>query len=301
MIDGQTRLVGLLGWPVEHSLSPVMQNAAFEELGLNWLYVPLPVRPEQIEVAIGGLAGLGFHGANVTVPHKQAALGLVDEADTDARGLGATNTLVIDRQRDGSARITGHNTDVAGFITALRARDVDLRGCRNAIVVGAGGAARAVVYGLLSTSEGPITVLNRSVSRAEALVADLGAREGWGARLLAARLTSDSIVGATRAADLLINATTVGMWPRVDQSVWPDSARLPSTLTVLDLVYNPLETRLLRQARSGGARALDGLEMLVQQGALAFGLWTGHGRDTNRVARIMRDACRVRLRTPNGG
>ncbi len=291
MIDGQTQLVGLIGWPVEHSLSPAMHNAAFDALGLNWRYVPLPVEPGQVKSAVRGLAALGFRGANVTVPHKQAVMGTLDSIAPDARELGAVNTLVIDQNADGAATISGYNTDAQGFVGALRQGGFESGDGGSAVVVGAGGAARAVVYGLLQSGVGEIVVLNRTLERAQAFVANLG-----GSRALP--LTPETLVESARAADLLINTTTVGMWPHVDSSVWPDSAPVPVHLTVFDLVYNPLETRLLRQARQSGARGIDGLGMLLGQGALAFDMWTDQGLALDEIAGPMRAACERVLREP---
>jgi shikimate dehydrogenase len=295
VVDGSTSLVGLIGWPVEHSLSPAMHNAAFDGVGLNWRYVPLRVRPGQMPAAVRGLGALGFVGANVTVPHKQAALTLADDVDATARALGAVNTLVIGRPEGKRASIAGHNTDADGFIWALRAAGYDPRAHGSAVVVGAGGAARAIVYGLLSDGNGDIVVLNRTLPRAQRLCADVGSGSGWRRRLRAAALTHDTLVEEVRKADLLVNATTVGMWPDSAASIWPAGVRLPARVAVFDLVYNPLETLLLRQARASGAGAIDGLEMLIQQGALAFGLWTDHRYDHVRVADLMRDACRLAM------
>jgi shikimate dehydrogenase len=290
-IDGHTQLVGLIGWPVEHSLSPAMHNAAFEALGLNWRYVPLPVEPGQVETAVHGLAALGFRGANVTVPHKQAVMAALSTIGPSAQALGAVNTLVIGRGADHAPTIAGFNTDAKGFVGALRQGGFEPEDGGNAVVVGAGGAARAVVFGLLWSGTGEITVLNRTPERAQTLVAELGRRPKDAARLHAATLTAETLVESTRAADLLVNATTVGMWPHVDGCVWPGGVPIPPHLTVFDLVYNPLETRLLRHARQSGARAIDGLGMLVRQGALAFGLWTNQGLDLEEIAARMRAAC----------
>jgi len=289
MIDGHTKLVGLLGWPVEHSLSPVMHNAAFDALGLNWRCVPLPVPPGQVKVAVRGLAAMGFRGANVTVPHKQAVMDVLDSIAPDAKELGAVNTLVVSRNADGAAAMIGYNTDAQGFVGALREGGFEPENGVSTVVVGAGGAARAVVYGLLRSGIGEIVVLNRTLERAQALVTDLG-----GSRALP--LTPETLVESARAADLLVNTTTVGMWPRVDGSVWPDDVPVPAHLTVFDLVYNPLETRLLRQARKSGARGIDGLGMLVRQGALAFELWTNQGLTLDEIAEPMRTACERVLR-----
>jgi shikimate dehydrogenase len=289
MIDGRTQFVGLLGWPVAHSLSPLMHNAAFEALGLAWRYVPLPVQPGQVAEAVRGLAALGFRGANVTVPHKQAVLPVLDRLAPEAETLGAVNTLVIRRQEGERPLIEGHNTDARGFLGALARGGFDLAGEEPAIVVGAGGAARAVVAGLLSQGRRKVWVLNRTVEKAQALASALDP-----ARVEAVPFTSEVLVDRARAAGLLVNATTVGMVPAAEASIWPEGVPVPHHLTVFDLVYTPLETRLLQQARAGGARALDGLEMLVQQGALAFTLWVDVDLEVNEVARLMRAACSKR-------
>ena len=280
MITAGTRLVGVLGYPVEHSLSPAMQNAAFAHLGLDWAYVPLPVAPDCLGDAVRGLRALGFAGANVTLPHKERALAFLDDLAPEARALGAVNTVV-----NQGGRLVGHNTDAAGFLAALA--EV---GCvpRHAVVLGAGGAARAVVYALVQAGAA-VTVANRTPERAAALlaaVAAAGGRELSRASAVPAMPASHSAVGvcaldapdlerALARADLLVNTTPVGMWPEVDESPLPSGVVLLSGLTVFDLIYNPLETTLLRQARACGARSVGGLGMLVHQGALAFGLWTG--------------------------
>jgi shikimate dehydrogenase len=291
MLDGKTQLVGLIGWPVDHSLSPAMHNATFDILGLNWRYVPLPVPPAQIERAVRGLVALGFRGANVTVPHKEIVLPLIDRVDRSARVLGAANTLTIERQAVGTRWIAGHNTDSQGFLNSLRQAGFVPKESAHAIVVGAGGAARAVVAGLLKASQGRITVLNRTPARAERLAAELGRRLRDTDRLQTGPLTPEHLVASTYAADLLVNATTVGMAPGVDQSIWPIGLPIPPHLTVYDLVYTPRPTRLLQQAQASGAHAIDGLGMLVQQGALAFRLWTHSDLAVEEIAKIMYAAC----------
>ncbi len=295
MVDGRTRLVGLMGWPVEHSFSPRMHNAAFAALGLNWQYVPLPVPPGTLTEAMRGLVALGFRGANVTVPHKRAVLSALTDLDPDAEAVGAVNTLVIERPVDAAPTVVGHNTDVQGFVDALRWGGFDLEAARQVVVVGAGGAARAVVYGLLQATAATITVLNRSPERAERLAVDLGARlpaSGQVSGRAFARLQADvldptTLVSSAQDADLLVNATTVGMWPQVDGTIWPTDVPLPAHLTVCDLVYNPPVTMLLRQARQAGAATIGGMGMLVAQGARAFEHWTGLAAP---VA-VMRAAC----------
>ena len=284
-IDASTILIGVMGWPVKHSLSPAMHNVALQALGLNWRYVALPVCPEVVGSAVRGLSALHFRGCNVTVPHKQTVIPSLDTIDPDAQVLGAVNTLVFSHNEEGRAHIAGYNTDVAGFLGDLRQHHVEPDNC-DSVIVGAGGAARGVAYALLSAGVNQITVLNRTLSRAEQLVADLSDR-----RLSAVKLTQESLVETTRTADLLVNATTVGMWPDVEESIWSDGVPIPMNLTVYDLVYNPLETRLLHQARLDGAQGIDGLGMLAQQGALALDLWTKQPLAVDEVARWMRDEC----------
>ena len=294
MIDGHTKLVGLIGWPVEHSLSPVMHNAAFDALGLNWRYVPLPTPPEHVEAAVRGLAALGFVGANVTVPHKETVFSMLNAVEPSAMALGAVNTLFTWQEQDGSLAISGYNTDSLGFVGALRRGGFEPEDGGNAVVVGAGGSARAVVFGLLGAGTGQVLVLNRTLERAQALVSDLGSRPQYAhyaARLRALALTRETLVESAHAADLLVHTTSLGMWPRVDGCVWPDGVPVPSHLTVFDLVYNPLETRLLRRARQSGARTIDGLGMLVRQGALSFNMWTNQGFILEEIAGPMRAAC----------
>ena len=266
-INGQTKLVGLIGYPVEHSLSPVMHNSAFVALNLNWCYVPLPVPPERLGEAVAGLRALGFAGANVTVPHKEAVMACLDRVAPGAQAIGAVNTIAI---REGE--LIGYNTDWQGFLTALNEGGFDPEGKR-AVVLGAGGAARAVIYALAQAGA-QVTILNRTPSRARALV------RGFSPLFPPTSLTSlplnpQTLREQAAQAQLLVNATPVGMWPEVGRSVWPEELTLPNHLTVFDLVYNPRQTKLLQQARAAGAKTIGGLGMLVHQGAAAFELWTG--------------------------
>jgi shikimate dehydrogenase len=287
MIDGKTQLVGLIGWPVEHSLSPAMHNAAFKAVGLNWRYLPLPVRPGQLEAAVRGLAALNFRGANVTVPHKAAVIPLLESSSENVAALGAANTLLFGRSDDGTPTVSGFNTDETGFIQALRQGGFEPGNGGDAVIVGAGGGARAAVYGLLRAGIRRVVVLSRDLQRAQRLVADLGRIAEDPSRLGAPPLTGETLVESARAADLLVNATPVGMWPQVDASIWPAAVPIPAHLSVLDLVYNPLRTRLLRHAEGAGARTIDGLGMLLYQGAAAFEIWTGRAPPIE----VMRAAC----------
>jgi len=261
-ITGETKLVGLIGWPVGHSLSPAMHNSAFAALSLNWRYAPLPVRPERLGEAVAGLRALGFVGTNVTVPHKEAVMSYLDEVTPEAQAIGAVNTIVVSE-----GKLIGHNTDWRGFLTALSEGGFDPHGKR-AVVLGAGGAARAVVYALAQAGA-QVAVLNRTLARAQALV------QGFSPLFSSLPLTPQTVEMQTAETHLLVNTTPVGLWPEVDRSPWPEDLAFPGHLTVFDLVYNPRQTKLLRQVRSAGAKVIGGLGMLVHQGAAAFELWTG--------------------------
>ncbi|MFQ6058008.1 MAG: shikimate dehydrogenase [Anaerolineae bacterium] len=283
VISGETRLVGIIGWPVAHSLSPAIHNAAFQALGLDWAYVPLPVRPERLAEAIEGLRALGFAGASVTIPHKQAVMPLLDQITPAAQAMGAVNTVAVRE----AGRLVGDNTDWVGFLASLEDAGFDPAGKRCA-VIGAGGGARAVVYALAWAGGHPV-VFNRTVERAARLVEDLRAIFPHVA-FQVHPLERLGQIGQETA--LLVNATPLGMWPQIDGSPWPDDLPLPSHLTVCDIVYNPLETKLLRQARGAGATTISGLGMLVHQGAAAFRLWTGLEPPVD----VMMEACHRALK-----
>lgn len=268
-IDGATQLVGVMGWPVAHSLSPAMHNAAFAALGLNWRYVPLPVHPDRVGEAVRGLHALGFAGCNVTVPHKQAVIPYMSSLSEEAEALGAANTLV----RDGDGW-RGENTDVRGFLDDLAAHGVEVAG-RLCLVLGAGGSARAVVWGLLKAGA-RVALFNRSRERAAALVGDFRARLSGGDLSAHPLDELGRFAGSCREVGLIVNATSVGMWPHPDASPWPEGAPIPPGAAVYDLVYRPARTRLLEQAEQAGARAIGGVGMLVRQGAASLALWTGH-------------------------
>ena len=272
-ITAKTQLVGLIGHPVSHSVSPAMHNAAFDALGLDWRYVPLPVAPEHVGDAVRGVRALGLRGINVTVPHKQAVLACLAEMPdatlTDAaHTIGAVNTIRV--QEDGT--LLGDNTDALGFIADLYEHGVELAG-RRALVIGAGGSARAVVYGLAEAGCTEIVVLNRTLSKAQALV------EAMQNSFRVVKVRAGEFPGGidydANEVDLIMNCTSLGMSPNVEGLPWVEDVPFREGQVVYDLVYNPRRTRLLQKAEADGARAINGLGMLVWQGALAFALWTG--------------------------
>lgn len=285
-ISAKTMLVGLIGWPVSHSVSPAMHNAAFDALGLDWRYVPLPVDPTlpgAVGDAVRGMRAMGMCGVNVTVPHKQAVLPFLDRVEAAAQAMRAVNTIVV--EADGS--LTGDNTDAPGFIADLRAHGVEPAGQRM-LVLGAGGSARAIVYGLAQARARHITLANRSVERAGRLLDDL--RPFLGATTVEVMALPDDL--RSIEADLIVNCTSLGMTPHQDTTPWPHDLSLHPGQIVYDLVYNPADTLLLRQARRHGARAIGGLGMLIWQGALAFERWTGQPAPVE----VMRSAAEECLR-----
>lgn len=283
-ITGTTRLTGVIGWPVEHSLSPMMHNAAFAALSLDFVYVPLPVKPDFVDQALQGLAALNFVGANVTVPHKQAVMRYMDELSDAARLTGAVNTIHIH-----NGKFYGYNTDAIGFLNSLKEANCNPKGLRVA-VLGAGGAARAVVYALARGHAHSVIVLNRTAQRAAFLVDDLDDLFP-NSSLSFEALTDQALAALDGAVDLVVNTTSVGMYPRVDACPWPAGVPIPRNVTFCDLVYNPLETVFLRRARAAGAAVIDGLGMLVHQGAFAFEKWTGRQAPLD----VMRQACMRKL------
>jgi len=268
-ITASTRKVGLIGWPVTHSFSPRMHNAAFREANLDWVYLPLPVTPAagNLEQALRGLAALGFAGANVTIPHKQNVLPYLSEVSGTARSVGAVNTLTV----DSDSAIVGDNTDVYGFLAPLQELAGSLQGSR-ALLLGAGGAARSVAYGLMQAGCAHLAMYNRTVAKAQRLRASLApCRSPMEWRILT---RSEQMSEVAAEVSLVVNSTSVGMFPHVAASPLPEDFPWHSSLIAYDLVYNPRETRFLAHARAHGATCIDGLEMLLFQGAKSFEIWT---------------------------
>ncbi len=280
-IDGKTQLVGIIGWPVTHSFSPQMHNVAFADLGLNWLYLPFPVEPAQLATAVSGLTVAGIRGFNITVPHKQTIIPLLDEIEAAAKAIGAVNTVVV--QENG--RLHGYNSDWSGFLADLQAQEVTIAG-RDCFVLGAGGSARAVAYALAHAG-GKVCILARRIEQAEALITDLCPFFADGVfqkRPLSALTT----IATQSQAPLIVNTTPLGMTPHENNSVWPDELPFPDNSFIYDLVYNPTETKLIHQADANKCQSSNGLGMLVHQGAVAFELWTGQKPDVHLMANTIR-------------
>jgi shikimate dehydrogenase len=266
-VTGATQLVGIIGDPVAHSRSPAMHNAAFRALGLDWAYVPFPVRAADLDAAVAGLKALGVRGFNVTVPHKEGVLPRMDDLSPAARTIGAVNTVVVD---DG--RLVGHNTDGAGFSRALHEahRFRPERSC--ALILGAGGSARAVCDQLAREGVPALRICGRTEARARALAEHVRAQHpACDAKALPWE-PLDHRAGINWA-ELIVNTTPVGLHAGDPSPI--DTNGISPGHIVVDLVYGPHETAFLQACRAIKARCLDGLGMLLHQGALAFALWTG--------------------------
>jgi shikimate dehydrogenase len=267
VLRGTTKLVGVIGCPVEHSLSPAMHNAAFAEFGLDWAYVAYRVEPDRVAEALGGMVALGMIGLNVTIPHKQAAAELMHELDPAAQALRSVNTV-----HNIGGRLKGYSTDGPGFVRSVEETGATLPG-KVATLIGAGGSARAVAHALIAAGVEALTVVARRPERAAELASAVSANTGH--PVGSQDLNSDAARETVLASDLVIDSTSVGMHPNVDvPPVVPAEWLRPGQL-VCDLTYNPRETCLLTAARTAGAEALDGTGMLIHQGALAFETWTG--------------------------
>jgi shikimate dehydrogenase len=262
----RAELLACFGQPVDENPTGVMQEAGFRELGLNWRYLTIEVPPAKLREAMAGVRAFGMRGLNLTIPHKVAVMQYLDEIAPDAAVIGAVNTV----RREGD-RLIGENTDGKGFLHGVRNdAGVDPRGQR-AVVLGAGGAARAIVTELALAGAADVLVVNRSVERGSAMVADLAAKTGLPIRFEPWLGT----YAVTAMTDLLVNATSIGLYPDVNAMPPVDLSGARPGMLVSDVVFNPPETPLLAAARRLGLPTLDGLSMLVYQGAIGFQLWTG--------------------------
>ena len=266
-VSGKTRLCGVIGDPIEHTVSPAMHNAAFKKMGLDYWYVAFRVKKEDLGKTIAGMRAPNIRGLNVTIPHKVAVIPFLDELDPLAERIGAVNTIVND---DGT--LTGYNTDATGFLQTLLERGIEPKG-KNVVILGAGGASRAISF-ILAERGAHLVILNRllELDWAEELAGRLS--NIFREEVEALELVEENLARALDKADILVNATSVGMSPNIDETPVPSHLLKPD-LVVFDVVYNPIKTRLLREAEKAGVQTISGVEMLVWQGASAFEKWTG--------------------------
>ncbi len=266
IVSNKTRLCCVIGHPVDKSLSPIMHNEAFRAKGLNYVYLAFDVDTSRLKEAVEGLRALKVKGFNVTMPHKVAILNLLDRINEGASLVGAVNTVVND---DGE--LIGYNTDVNGIISALEAKVRSLKGLK-ALLIGAGGAARACIVALVSKGCKEIIIMNRTFDKAKLMAEDLGKKLKMNYNL--EELSMNSLKKAINSVDILMNATPIGTNPNLDESIVPQEL-IKKDMVVFDAVYNPKKTKLIRDAEKMGAKVIPGYEMFVGQGAASFKLWTG--------------------------
>jgi shikimate dehydrogenase len=265
LITGKTAVVGIMGDPVEHSLSPPMHNAAFQQLKMDYVYVPFHVKRGNLGPAIDGARSMGIKGLNITIPHKREVINYLDEIGQAAQLIGAVNTLKFNKNT-----LTGFNTDGVGAVKAIE-EVTPVKG-KKIIIMGAGGAARAISFQLLISGAGEVLIANRTRENACKLTAEFGKNFAASVGCLG---LDDRLVGELKDTDVLINTTPVGMHPHEDQKPIVTSDMMHRDLVVNDIVYNPLKTALLKEAQKAGAKTISGTKMLIYQGLESFRIWTG--------------------------
>jgi shikimate dehydrogenase len=265
VISGKTQVCGVIGDPIAHSLSPAMHNAAFKHLKLDFVFLAFKVNAAGLENAMRGMRGLGVRGLNVTMPHKIAIVRYLDEADSTVRFLGSANTVLND-----AGKLSGFSTDGVGALNALRENGANPAG-KKVLLLGAGGAAKAIAY-TLAQEAGELCILNRVPEKAAVLAHALS--HMFSKKIVGNSLTPSTIQANLQDADVLVNATSVGMHPQVNQSL-VEPQWLKPDLAVMDIVYNPVETKLAKDAKAAGAHVISGVEMLLYQGVASFKIWTG--------------------------
>lgn len=282
-VSGKTKVFCVIGDPITHSLSPIMHNAAFRHLKIDAVYVAFNVKESMLEDAVKGMRSFGICGMNVTTPHKTTIINYLDENDPMAEFVGAVNTVL-----NVNGKLVGFNTDGVGALMALKENGVKTKG-KKFLILGAGGAGRAIAFHLAQEAD-ELIILNRDVNKAR-LLADM-LRKRFNKKVVGDGLSHDVLKKWIEDVDVLINTTSVGMHPRQDETLI-DKSFLRSELTVMDIVYNPIETKLLKDAKSAGAKVIYGTEMLVFQGAASFEIWFNQPAPVN----VMKEAIMEKLQT----
>lgn len=279
-IQGTTTLVGLLGYPLKHSRSPHMHNTAFEKLGLDYVYMAFEVQDGFIKEGLDAMKILNARGCNVTMPHKHKVVELLDEVSEDARIIGSVNTVFND-----NGKLIGYNTDGRGFVKALDEDGVDFKD-KKIVMVGAGGAARAVAIQLAFDGAGEIVMMNRTLSTAEEIMDTINTNIPT-SKGRALEIDETVLKEELKDAAILINCTSLGMKSTIDQSIISTPDTLHKDLFVADIVYDPLKTKFLSIAEEAGCRTMNGISMMIYQGALAFKIWTGEDMPVEHIKNVL--------------
>lgn len=264
-INSETRVYCVIGYPIEHSLSPIIHNAIFRKLKLNAVYLAFKTPPESLADAVKGLKSLGVCGFNVTIPHKVSIIPLLDQIDFLAEKIGAVNTV---KNVDG--KLIGYNTDGEGALKALKENNVSIND-KKIVLVGAGGAARALAFTFANYIK-ELVILNRTEEKSSSLAKLIS--KNYSLKVRGLKLNEENLALELKDADILVNATSVGMYPNTEETLIPKELIKPK-MVVFDIIYKPLKTKLLRDAKLRGAKVVDGLAMLIHQAAKAFEVWTG--------------------------
>ncbi len=262
MIDGSTEVFGIIGFPLEHSLSPVMHNSVFKAMKLNCIYIPFLVRKE-LRQTILGLHAVNVKGVNVTIPHKEEVIKYLDELDETSAMIGSVNTIKFNDKK------VGYNTDGIGAVQALKEKNAEIKG-KKIMLLGAGGAARSIAFQSILEGCSELLILNRTKKRGDKLALDIFERTNFLGKSL--KLNDEVLSRHIKEVDILINSTSLGMYPNINETPVPKEI-LHEELVVFDIVYNPLKTKLLREAEEVGAKTIDGVGMLVHQGAETLRIW----------------------------
>lgn len=279
MYTGKTKNLGVIGYPIKHSLSPVIQNAAITKAGLDYAYIAMPIAPENLKTAIEGLKAINFSGFNVTIPHKVTIMQYLDEIDDTAKFIGAVNTVKIENNK-----LYGYNTDVIGFINPLLKEGFILKD-KTVVIFGAGGASRAIICGLIQQKVAHIVLGVRNQAKGEKLansfkhLIDITAYD-W---------HDEAFTKYLAKADLLVNTTPLGMFPNVDSVVPVEWEKVKPNAFVYDIVYTPVKTKFLQEAQSYGHKILNGEKMLAEQGAASLYYWTGEKVDVDIMVKALRE------------
>jgi len=279
-ITSNTKLTALLGYPVKQSLSALMHNTAFGHLNLDYIYIPFDIEQKDLQTTVAGLKTLNFTGFNLTMPHKQEIIQYLDEISKEAKLIGAVNTVVKEK-----GRLIGYNTDGKGYIASLKEEKIPVKN-QKVVMVGSGGAAKSIAIQLAMEGVEEILLLNRTIKPAEE-IADTIIENISGCHVKAREFNQSNLQKVLEKANILINCTPLGMYSKKDNSIVEDERILRKDLVVSDLVYNPEETKLLRQGKNRGCKTINGLGMLIWQGALAFKVWTGEDMPVDVVREKM--------------